>query len=355
MKYQNLANSDLNVSKICLGTMTFGEQNNEKQSFELLDYALVNGVNFFDTAETYSVPMKKETQGNCEKIIGNWLEKRKNRAKTIIATKIAGPGSENWIGHIRDGKTIYDSKTIKQALEGSLKRLKTDYIDLYQIHWPSRRTTSFGELTYPYDENLNKNFNQESDAIAQIVKAMNECIKEGKIRHYGLSNESPWGMMQYVYFAKTNHLKAPITIQNIYNLVNRSYEIAHSEVSQRENIDLLVYSPLAFSILSGKYLTDTDAPNSRINLYPNYFARFNQFKTNPILAQYLKLAQKHNLSLTQLALSFVQTKGFVGSNIIGATNLNQLKENIESININLDEFILNEIDAIHYSHPNPCL
>ncbi|RPD93307.1 NADP(H)-dependent aldo-keto reductase [Aureibaculum marinum] len=341
MKYTKLPHTNIKVSKICLGTMTWGQQNTEAEGHEQMDYALEQGVNFFDTAEMYSIPGKAETYGSTEKIIGSWFKKTGNRDKIVLASKIAGPG----IAHIRD--TGFSKEAITEALHGSLKRLQTDYIDIYQLHWPERPVNCFGVRDYPY--------NQESkwkDNFAEILETLNNFIKQGKIRNVGISNETPWGTMRYLEEAKTKNLPRMITIQNAYSLLNRIFEAGLSEIALKEGIGLLAYSPLAFGVLSGKYLDGNGPDDGRVNLFPAY-KRYSSTESTNAVIEYLKIAKKHGLSLAQLSLAFVNQLPFVSGTIIGATKMNQLKENIDSINIDLSSTIIDEINAVHNKIPNP--
>ncbi len=344
MKYTNLPNSDIKVSKICLGTMTWGNQNTEADGHAQMDFALESGVNFFDTAELYSVPATPETYGATEKIIGSWFKKTGNRDKVVLATKIAGSG--DYTAHIR--KDGFSKRALKEALEGSLKRLQTDYIDLYQLHWPERGVNCFGVRDYPY-----KYARKEAENHLEILETLNEFVKEGKVKHVGLSNETPWGTMQYLQTAKERDLPRMATIQNSYSLIHRAYEYGMSEVSLRENIGLLVYSPLAQGVLSGKYLDGNKPEGARGTLFPRFIARYMTEGSLQAVKEYQKIAEKHGLTLTQLSLAFINQLPFVTSNIIGATNLTQLKENIESINIELSDAILSEIESVHSRIPNP--
>ena len=343
MKYTTLPNSDIKVSKICLGTMTWGNQNNEADGFAQMDYAVEKGVNFFDTAELYPVPATKETQGCTSKIIGNWLKIKQNRDKIVLASKIAGPG--DYTAHIRT--TGFKGDSIRQAIDLELKRLQTDYIDLYQLHWPERQTNTFGVRDYkpsPKDPWID-NFNE-------VLHELNALVKAGKIRAYGLSNEKSWGSMRYLEEVRRHKLSKISTIQNAYSLLNRVFEGDLAEISLRENMGLLAYSPLAFGVLSGKYIEGTAAKNARLNLFPR-FARYSSEQATEAAKEYLMLAKEMGLSLTTLALAFVNERPFVTSNIIGATTLEQLKENIDSIHTKLDEDTLKEINIIHSKIPNP--
>lgn len=343
MEYTTLPNSDIKVSKICLGTMTWGNQNTEADGFAQMDYAVEKGVNFFDTAELYPVPATKETQGRTSKIIGNWLKIKQNRDKIVLASKIAGPG--DYTTHIRT--TGFKGDAIRQAIDLELKRLQTDYIDLYQLHWPERQTNTFGVRDYkpsakdPWIDNFN-----------EVLHELNALVKAGKIRAYGLSNEKSWGSMRYLEEVRKDKLPKISTIQNAYSLLNRVFEGDLAEISLRENMGLLAYSPLAFGVLSGKYIEGTAAKNARLNLFPR-FARYSSEQATEATKAYLKLAKELGLSLTTLALAFVSERPFVTSNIIGATTLQQLKENIDSIHTKLDEDTLKEINTIHSKIPNP--
>ncbi len=345
MKYSTLGNTDIKVSKICLGTMTFGEQNTEKEAHEQLDYALDNGINFIDTAEMYPVPPNSKTQGLTEKFIGSWLKKNKNRDRVIIASKVTGPAVD--FSYIRESLCI-DKKNIEKAISGNLKRLKTDYIDLYQIHWPQRQTNYFGQLNYVYSK---QNINMILDNINESYETLNDLVKAGKIRTLGLSNDTSWGVMKFLEISKQKSFHKIVSVQNPYSLLNRLYEINMAEISEIENIGLLAYSPLGFGMLTGKYISKSPK-NSRLSIW-NRFNRYSNNNSKKATVKYVELAKKYNISPTHLALSFVNQQPFVTSNIIGATKLTQLKENIESINIKLNEEILTEIENIHISQPNP--
>ena len=345
MKYTLIPNTDIKVSKICLGTMTFGEQNTEKEAHEQLDFALEKGVNFIDTAELYAVPSRKETQGLTEKYIGTWL-KNKNREDVVIASKIAGPSAG--LTYIRKNLG-FSNEALDDAVNKSLKRLQTDYIDLYQLHWPERKGNYFGSRNYKYDPD-----EQWEDNFKQVIEKLDSLVKEGKIRHYGVSNELPWGLMRHLHESECNGLTRCKTIQNAYSLLNRTFEIGLAEICMRENVGLLPYSPLAFGALTGKYLNGKPE-NSRLKLYPQLLTmrRYLSEQAVFLTRKYKELAEANNLSLTQLALAFVNQQPFVTSNIIGATTLEQLRENIESINVELTPEILKEIDRIQELQPNP--
>ena len=344
MKYRKLGNTNLDVSLICLGTMTYGEQNTEAEGFEQMDYAVEKGINFFDTAELYAIPPKQKTYGKTEEILGNWFQKRRNRKKIILATKIAGPGLK-WI---RGGGSQYSSKSIEEALNDSLKRLKTDYIDLYQLHWPERNTNYFGDLDYEHDMNEKK-----WNSFDSILNVLKKLIDQGKIRYIGLSNETPWGFSKFLQIAGEKKLPRVVSVQNPYNLVNRSYEVGMSEISIRESAGLLAYSPLAAGYLTGKYRNKQIPKNSRMDLFYENYPRYHNERTYNAVDEYFKIAKKKAVSLTQLSQAFVNSRDFVTSNIIGATTMSQLKENVESINISLTEEVINEINLVHEKIPNP--
>ncbi|SHM87861.1 aldo/keto reductase [Polaribacter sp. KT 15] len=344
MKYTKLGNTSIKVSKICLGTMTWGKQNTQEEAFEQMDYALEKGVNFFDTAELYPVPATPETYAETERIIGNWFQKTGNREKVVLASKIAGGG--DYTKHIRTGG--FNRKNITEAVEASLKRLQTDYLDLYQLHWPDRGVNCFGTRDYPY-----KTSSKEAENHLEILETLNEFVKAGTIKAIGLSNETPWGTMKYLQTADSNNLVRPVTIQNSYSMIHRAYEYGMSEVSLRENIGLLAYSPLAQGVLSGKYLDGNKPEGARGTLFPRFIARYMGDGSLEAVKRYETIAKKNNLTLSELSLAFINQLPFVTSNIIGATKMSQLKENINSININLSEDVLKEIEAVHAAIPNP--
>ncbi len=343
MKFNKLGNTDLKVSLICLGTMTWGTQNSEKEAFEQMDYSVSQGVNFFDTAELYSVPPNAESYGKTEIMIGNWFEKRKNREKIILASKVAGPGCD-WI---RKGENNFNEKNISKAIEGSLKRLKTDYIDLYQLHWPERSTNCFGRREYVHREN-----EREWNDFELILRTLEKFIKNGKIRYIGMSNETPYGLSKYLELSKTKNLPRMMSVQNPYSLVNRTYEIGMSEISIREKCGLLVYYPLAAGALSGKYRNGQMPKNSRMTLFKGWERMINPLAMKAY-DEYYNLAKEYNITMVQLAQAFVNSRPFVTSNIIGATTMEQLKENIRSIDIELTEEIFEKINLIHNNNPNP--
>ena len=342
MKYTTLPNSDVKVSKICLGTMTFGNQNSAHDANEQMNYALENGVNFFDTAELYPVPATASSYADTEKIIGNWMNEKANRKDIVLATKIAGPG--DYTKHIRTNG--FSKKALFEAVDGSLKRLKTDYIDLFQLHWHERITNTFGIRGFKYS-----NEDKWKENFETVLQSLKELIDKGKIRQVGLSNENPWGFMKFLELSK-KQLPKMITIQNPYNLLNRLFEIGNAEVCIRENTGLLAYSPLGFGMLSGKYLNGNMPEDSRLKLFPT-LKRFSSNESMKATQLYMEIALRHNLSLTQMSLAFVNSRPFVTSNIIGASKLCQLKENIESIQVDLSDEILSEIEKVHEMNPNP--
>ena len=342
MKYTFLPSTNIKVSKICLGTMTFGNQNSEKEGFDQMDLATDMGVNFIDTAELYPVPATAELYADTEKIIGKWMSKKNNRDQIVLATKIAGPG--DYTKHIR--KNGFSKNALISAVDGSLKRLKTDYIDLYQLHWPERTSNFFGKRDF--DSFANDKWEENFENVLLNLK---EIISSGKVRQIGISNENPWAFMKYLELSK-HKLPKTITIQNPYSLLNRLFEIGNSEICMREDVGLLAYSPLGFGVLSGKYLNGNMPQDSRLKLFPN-LSRFSGENSMKATGMYFNISKTHDLSLSQMALSFVNSRPFVTSNIIGATKLNQLKENIESINIVLSEDVLNDIEEVHKLIPNP--
>lgn len=343
MNYTTLPGTNIKISKICLGTMTFGEQNTEIEGHSQMDYAFENGINFFDTAEMYSVPGRKETYGSTEKIIGTWFKKTGKREQVFLASKIAGPNPG--LAYIRE-KMDFSPESIALSIEKSLTRLQTDYIDLYQLHWPERKANCFGQRGFKVQEDA------WQDNVREVLETLERFIKQGKIKHIGLSNETPWGIMRFLEESKYQNLPKIKTVQNPYSLLSRLFEVGSSEVCIRENLGLLAYSPLGFGILTGKYLSGENLANSRIKLFPQ-LARYNSEQCTQATKLYYELAIKNGLTLTEMALAFVNQQAFVTSNIIGATNLDQLKENIASINLVLSDEIIKEINAIHAQIPDP--
>jgi len=344
MKYTFLGNTDVRVSKICLGTMTWGEQNTEAEAHEQLDFALAQGVNFIDAAEMYPVPPRPETQGLTEAYIGSWLASRNAREKVVLATKVAGPG--DWLKHIRGGSRL-NREHIEAALNASLHRLQTDYVDLYQLHWPERPTNYFGQLGYTHQSS------PEAIPLIETLSVLHDQIKQGKVRHWGVSNETPWGLMQAVQVAKELGMPAPVSIQNPYNLLNRSFEVGLAECSIRESVGLLAYSPLAFGVLSGKYLNGQHPEGARLTLYDR-FTRYTHKRAEQATSDYYSLAQDQGISVAQLALAFVNRQPFLTSNIVGATSIEQLAENIGSVDIELSDDALGELERLHQIHTIPC-
>ena len=344
MNYKKLGNTDLEVSTICLGTMTWGEQNTQEEGFEQMNYALDEGVNFWDTAEIYSIPPKQETFGDTEVIIGNWFEKTKKRDKVILASKVCGPMRE----YVRGGGNQFGEKNITEALEGSLKRLKTDCIDLYQLHWPERKTNFFGKLGYEHDDN------NEWTRFEDILGYLKRFIDQGKIKHVGLSNETSWGLSKFLELSKDQNLPRVLSIQNPYNLLNRTYEVGLAEMSVREQAGLLAYSPLACGYLSGKYRENKLPKNSRIERDGDFWTRYQKPNMNMAVDAYYKISKKHNLDMSQMSLKFIEMQPFITSVIIGATTMEQLKKNIESVNIKLTDEIISEINEVQAIYPNPC-
>ena len=345
MNYKKLGNTDLDVSTICLGTMTWGEQNSEREGFEQMDFALNQGVNFWDTAEIYSIPMREETYGETERIIGNWFQKTKKRNEIVLATKVCGNTSNKYI---RGGGNSFGKKKIIEALDESLKRLKTDYIDLYQLHWPERSTNFFGEYGYEHDEN-DKNWT----SFEEILESLKKFIEQGKIRYVGLSNETAWGLSKFLELSKMKGLPKMMSVQNPYNLLNRTYEVGLAEISVREQSGLLAYSPLAFGYLTGKYRNNKLPAKSRMQLFKN-FNRYKNENGQKAIDEYYKISKKYNLDFTQMSLKFCEIQHFTTSVIIGATTMEQLKTNIESVNVNLNSDIINDINKIQQKYPNPC-
>lgn len=343
MEKRPLGNTDLKVSKICLGTMTWGNQNSEEEGHSQMDFALERGVNFWDTAELYAVPASPETSFKTELIMGNWFKKSGKRDQIILGTKIAGPGP--YTEHIRKASD-YTKANIKEAVEGSLDRLQTDYIDLYQVHWPARSTNFFGVRGY-------KHHDAWEDNILTVIEGLEEVIKEGKIRHFGISNETPWGLMSYLKYAAALGKPRCASVQNPYNLLNRTYEVGMAEMSIREKCGLLAYSPMAFGVLSGKYHQEKPAKKGRLLDFPGKMERYSTDNCSQATKRYMAIAEKYGLSLAQMSLAFVTQQPFVTANIIGATSLDQLKENIESADLVLSKEILKEIDAVQSEIPNP--
>jgi aryl-alcohol dehydrogenase-like predicted oxidoreductase len=347
MQYRQLGNTDIQVSALALGTMTWGEQNTEADAHSQLDLATEAGVNLIDAAEMYPVPPKPETQGLTERYLGSWLRKSGRRDKMIIATKAAGPARlPHNPKHVRGGKNHFDRKSLTEALNGNLERLQTDYIDLYQLHWPDRTVNIFGHLNYKHIPD------EETVPIEETLAVLADFVKQGKIRHFGVSNETPWGVAKFLACADKLGLPRIASIQNPYNLLNRTFEIGLAEFAHRDKISLLAYSPLAFGVLSGKYLNGARPEGARITMFQR-FVRYNNPQAEKATQEYVALARKHGLDPAAMALAYVNSRPFMTSNIIAATNLTQLKANLDSIDVSLDANIIAEIDAIHARQPNP--
>ncbi|WP_213715304.1 NADP(H)-dependent aldo-keto reductase [Cedecea lapagei] len=347
MHYHRIPHSSLEVSTLGLGTMTFGEQNSEADAHQQLDYAVSQGVNLIDVAEMYPVPPRPETQGLTESYVGSWLKARGNREKLVVASKVTGPTRNNDAG-IRPNQ-ILDRKNIREALDASLKRLQTDYLDLYQVHWPQRQTNMFGKLGYTWSDTTSLPV-----TLLETLEALTECQRAGKIRYIGVSNETPWGVMRYLQLAEKHDLPRIVTIQNPYSLLNRSFEVGLSEISQHEGVELLAYSCLAFGVLSGKYLNGAKPAGARNTLFSR-FTRYSGEQSQKAVAAYVEIAKHHNLDPAQMALAFVRRQPFVASTLLGATTLEQLKTNLESLHLTLSEEVIEEIEAVHriYTYPAP--
>lgn len=344
MQYNMLGDTDIKVSQICLGTMTFGSDHSQDEGFEQMDYALEQGVNFFDGAEMYPIPTSPEYQGRNEEIIGNWLKARGNRDQVVVATKVTGPGE--MVNYIREDMAL-DRRNIREAITNSLQRLQTDYIDLYQLHWPDRATNFFGQLNYQHQPE------KDGTPIQETLEVLKELVDEGLVRHIGLSNETAWGTMKFLQLADKYELPKCVSVQNPFSLLNRTPEIALTEVLQRESVSLLPYSPLGFGVLSGKYLDGAMPEGARITRRPTY-ARYLTEQGQLATAEYVALARKYDLDPSVMALAWVNSRDYVDSNIIGASNMAQLKANIGSAEVVLSDELLAEVEAVHVKYPNPC-
>ncbi|MBB3232994.1 NADP(H)-dependent aldo-keto reductase [Halomonas stenophila] len=342
MQTRPLGTTGIDVSRLCLGTMTFGEQNTEAEAHEQLDRAVAFGINFIDTAEMYPVPSKAETQGRTEAYIGSWLKARGSRDDVIIATKASGPGLE----HVRGGPRL-TREHLHQAIDDSLARLQTDYVDLYQLHWPDRRTNFFGQLGYQHDDE------EDATDLEESLSALQELVQAGKVRAVGLSNETPWGVMRSLQLAETLGLPRVASVQNPYSLLNRTFEVGLAEIAHRESLGLLAYSPLAFGKLSGKYLDGARPANARLTLFER-FQRYNTPLADEATRAYVDLAREHGLDPAQMALAFVNSRRFLTSNIIGATTMEQLESDLASESLRLEDDVIDAIEAIHQRYPNPC-
>lgn len=345
MQYRKLGRSDIDVSRICLGTMTFGEQNTEDEAHRQIDYALDQGVNFIDAAEMYPVPPKADTQGRTEEYIGSWLAASGRRDDVVLASKVTGRSK---MDYLRDGfETRLTPRQIRSAIEASLERLHTEYLDLYQVHWPDRSTNTFGKRGYVH--------NEEDDAvpIEETLGELGRLVDEGKVRCVGISNETPWGLMRYVRAAETENLPRVVSIQNPYSLLNRTFEVGLAECAEREDVRLLAYSPLAFGMLTGKYLNGAAPEGARLTRWER-FSRYTNARGTQATADYVALAQKHGIDPAQMALAYVNSRSFLTSNIIGATTMEQLETNIASADVELSDELIESIEAIHADNPNPC-
>lgn len=343
MEYRTLSHTELKVSLICLGTMTWGQQNTEAQAHEQMDYAIAQGVTFWDTAEMYPVPPMAETQGRTEQYIGTWFKKTGRRKEVILASKVTGPG----FGYLRGG-TRLDRRSVLSACEDNLRRLQTDYIDLYQVHWPQRPTNYFGKLGYEHVEAAPNDV-----PIEETLGALDELVKQGKVRHVGVSNETPWGLHEYLRASREKKLARIASIQNPYSLLNRSFEVGLAEFAHRENIGLLAYSPMAFGVLSGKYLGGKRPPDGRVTLFAR-FSRYSNPQADAATEAYVELARQHGLDPAQMALAYVNSRPFVTSTIIGATTMDQLRSDIASEQVKLSKDVLAGIEAIHKRYTIPC-
>ncbi|MGQ0502594.1 MAG: NADP(H)-dependent aldo-keto reductase [Panacagrimonas sp.] len=341
MERRPLGRTDLKVSLICLGTMTWGEQNTEVQAHEQMDYAVGQGINLFDAAEMYPVPPRPETQGRTEQYIGTWLRRTGKRKDIVLATKVTGPG----MGHLRGGSRL-DRQSVLAACDDSLRRLQTEYIDLYQVHWPERSTNYFGKLGYEHT-------GDRATPIEETLGALDELVRQGKVRHIGVSNETPWGLGEYLRLAREHKLPRIASIQNPYNLLNRSFEIGLAEFAHRETIAMLAYSPIAFGVLSGKYLRGARPPEGRITRFQR-FSRYTSEQAEAATDAYVTLAKKLDMDPAQMALAFVNTRPFLTSTIIGATTLDQLRSNIATHALKLPKGALQELELIHKRYTIPC-
>ncbi len=344
MEYRPLGRSDLDVSAICLGTMTWGQQNTEQEAHQQLDYALEKGINFIDTAELYPVPPKADTQGRTESHIGSWLAKRGNRKDVILASKVTGRSGMDWF---RGGETRLDRRQMTTALEASLKRLQTDYLDLYQLHWPDRKANYFGQLGYVHDPG------DDSIALEDQLEVLDGMVQSGKVRHVGVSNETPWGTARFLALADERGWPRMVSVQNPYSLLNRSFEVGLAEIAIREQCGLLAYSPLGFGVLSGKYLEGDPPSDARLTLFGDIFTRYTNDRAVAATRDYVAISRDNGLDPAQMALAYVNSRPFVTSNIVGATSMAQLAANIASIEVTLSERVLGAIEAVHGQNPDP--
>jgi aryl-alcohol dehydrogenase-like predicted oxidoreductase len=346
MKYRRLGRTELDVSLICLGSMNWGSNNTEAQGHEQMDYAFDQGVNFIDTAEMYAVPPSETTYGRSEEVIGTWLKARGNRDKAIIATKVAGPDER--LHYIRGGHPKLNKQHIDQAIDASLKRLQTDYVDLYQLHWPDRDTNTFGQLGYQHPES------DDSVPLEETLSALADLVRAGKVRHIGISNETPWGTMRFLHLAETMGLPRMVTNQNPYSLLNRTFESGCAEIAMREQVGLFAYAPMAAGALSGKYLGGARPEGARMTMYPGNTRYLGPPNAEPATRAYVELATKHGLEPGLMALAFVNRQPFLTSNIIGASSMEQLKTDLTSVDVELSEEVLTGIEEIHKLYTYPC-
>ena len=343
MEYRQLGDSGVDVSVICLGTMTYGEQNTEAEAHAQLDYALGQGVNFIDTAEMYAIPPRAETQGLTERYIGTWLARRGRREDVVIATKVSGPGMQPYL---RGGPRLTRAH-VNRAVNASLRRLKTDYIDLYQVHWPARSTNYFGELGYVHEED------SAATPIGKTLEALAQLVEQGKVRYIGVSNETPWGVMEYLRLAAEHDWPRIVSVQNPYSLLNRTFEVGLAEVAHREQVGLLAYSPLGFGVLSGKYLRGRKPAGARLTRF-EFFERYTGALGVKATRRYVGIAREAGLDPAMMALAYVNSRRFLTSNIIGATTMEQLRTNVASIDLELSDEVLAAIEKVHAEIPNPC-
>lgn len=347
MEYRSLGRTGLQVSVIGLGTMTFGEQNTEAEGHAQIDRALDHGVNLVDTSEMYAVPPRVETYGSTERIIGAWIRKGGKRDRIILCSKVAGPGHALGLDYVRGGDNALDRQNILEAIDASLRRLQTDYLDLYQVHWPGRATNFFGRLGYQHVEA------DDATPIEETLEVLGELVQSGKVRHVGVSNETPWGLHRYLHIAHEQGLPRVASIQNPYSLLNRSFEVGLAEMAVKEDVGLLAYSPLGFGVLTGKFLDGARPPSARIVRWSR-FVRYSGPLAEQATAKYVAIARRHGLEPAQMALAFVNRQHFVASTLIGATTMAQLETNLASIEVRLSDDVIREIEEVHQTHPNPC-
>ena len=347
MEFRTLGRTGLQVSLIGLGTMTFGEQNTEADGHAQLDYAVDHGVNLIDTSEVYAVPPRAETYGSTERIIGTWLRRSGKRQHVVLCSKVAGPGSALGVTHVGGGANRLDRRNVVEAIDDSLRRLQTDYLDLYQVHWPDRSTNFFGRLDYEHVEQ------EDTVPIEETLEVLSELVQAGKVRHVGVSNETPWGLHRYLQLAQESGLARLVSIQNPYSLLNRSFEVGLAEMAIREDVGLLAYSPLGFGVLTGKYLDGARPPEARVVRWSR-FARYSGEVAERTTAAYVAIARHHDLDPAHMALAFVNRQRFVSSTLIGATTMEQLATNVASVDVQLSDEVIQAIEQVHKAQPNPC-